>query len=177
MVVRDGSRRTDLFLFQLSDLINDFMFNLCIAELSEIIEGSVSLGTMPPLAGLFEPIGRIVVDVREIRNRDVLWTFESRSKQAYYQVEDAYARGAMGVVVGGRRIEPWAGKFCVNVSDLIGAFHRLMRCVRCQDGSWPTAVFGQDETMQETMQAIWTRDLEAVRAIIARLDRRAISAA
>jgi hypothetical protein len=153
------------------------MFNLCIAELSEIIEGSVSLGAMPPLAGLFEPIGRVVVDVREIQNRDVLWTFESRSKQAYYQVEDAYARGAMGVVVGGRRMEPWAGKFCVNVSDPIGALHRLMRCIRADDGSWPAAVFGQDETMQEMMQAIWARDLDVVRSIIARLDQRAISAA
>ena len=153
------------------------MFNLCIAELSEIIEGSVSLGAMPPLAGLLEPIGRVVVDVREIRNRDVLWTFESRSTQTYYQVEDAYARGATGVVVVGRRIEPWAGKFCVNVADSIGAFHRLMRCVRSGNGDWPAAVFGQDETMQEMMQAIWNRDLELVRSIIARLDQRAISAA
>ena len=48
------------------------MFNLCISELSEITEGSVTLGAMPPLAGLFEPIGRIVVDVREVRSRDVL---------------------------------------------------------------------------------------------------------
>ncbi|HUG70992.1 MAG TPA: hypothetical protein VMM76_24800 [Pirellulaceae bacterium] len=153
------------------------MFNLCIAELSEILEGSVSLGAMPPLAGLFEPIGRVVVDVRGIRNRDVLWTFESRTEHAYYLVEDAYARGALGVVVAGRRIEPWAGKFCVNVADSIGAFHRLMRCVRADNGSWPAAVFGQDESMQEMMHAIWNRDLEAVRMILARLDQRAISAA
>ncbi|HRX78466.1 MAG TPA: hypothetical protein P5307_05350 [Pirellulaceae bacterium] len=153
------------------------MFNLCIAELSEIIEGSVSLGAMPPLAGLFEPIGRVVVDVREIQTRDVLWTFESRSKHAYYQTEDAYARGAMGVVVVGRRIEPWAGKFCVNVADSVHALHRLMRCLRLGNGDWPATVFGQDESMQEMMQAVWQRDQEAVRAIAERLDQRAISAA
>ena len=177
MAVRNGACRTDIFLFQLIALTDDTMFNLCIAELSEITEGSVSLGAMPPLAGLFEPIGRVVVDVREIQNRDVLWTFESRSRQFYYQVEDAYARGAMGVVVVGRRIEPWAGKFCLNVADSIEAFHRLMRCVRSDNGSWPAAVFGQDETMQEIMQAIWTRDLEAVRSCIVRLELREISAA
>lgn len=153
------------------------MFNLCIAELSEITEGSVSLGAMPPLAGLFEPIGRVVVDVRELQARDVLWTFESQSKYTYYQTEDAYARGATGVVTVGRRIEPWAGKFCINVADSIGAFHRLMRCLRTDKGSWPAAAFGQDETTQEMMRAVWSRDQRAIQAVVERLDQRAISAA
>ena len=153
------------------------MFNLSIAELSEIIEGSVSLGAMPPLAGVCEPVGRVVVDVREVRNRDVLWTFESPSGRACYQADDAFSRGALGVVVAGRRIEPWAGKFCVNVADSIAALHRMMRCVRARDGSWPATVFGQDETMREIMRAIWRQDLEDVHSIVARLDQRATSVA
>jgi len=153
------------------------MFHLCIAELSEIIEGSVSLGAMPPLAGLFEPVGRVVVDVREVRNRDVLWTFESQSQNACHQADDAFSRGALGVVVAGRRIEPWAGKFCASVADSIAALHRLMRCVRADDGNWPATVFGQDEAMREMMRAVWQHDLEAVRSIVECLDRRATSAA
>ena len=153
------------------------MFNLCIAELNDIIEGSVSLGAMPPLAGLFEPVGRVVVDVREVRNRDVLWMFESPSRQAGYQADDAFSRGALGVVVAGRRIEPWAGKFCVNVTDSIAALHRMMRCLRESDGNWPATVFGQDEVMRQIMRAVWQHDLEDVRSIVARLDQQATSAA
>lgn len=153
------------------------MFNLCIAELSEIIEGSVSLGAMPPLAGLFEPVGRIVVDVCEVQQRDVLWTFETPSRHACYQAEGAFSRGALGVVVVGRRIEPWAGKFSVNVADSISAFHRLMRCLRTDDGGWPAALFGQDELTQGMMQAVWQRETEEVRAIIERLQQRAMAAA
>ena len=153
------------------------MFKLCIKELGEIINGSVSLGAMPPLAGLFEPVGRIVVDVREVRNRDVLWTFESTSHSACYQVDDAFSRGAAGIVMSGRRIEPWAGKFCVNVADSVAALHRMMRCVRADDGTWPPTVFGQDDAMREIMRAVWRQDLEPVRLLVERLDRRTTSAA
>lgn len=153
------------------------MFNLCIAELSEVIEGTVSLGAMPPLAGLFEPVGRVVVDLREVRNRDVLWMFDSQSRHAGYQADDAFSRGALGVVVAGRRIEPWAGKFCVNVADSIVALHRMMRCVRADDGNWPATVFGHDEAMREIMRAVWQHDLEAVRSVLERLDQQATSAA
>ena len=132
---------------------------------------------MPPLAGLFEPVGRVVVDVREARNRDVLWMFDSQSRHACYQADEAFSRGALGVVVAGRRIEPWAGKFCVNVANSIAALHRLMRCMRADDGNWPTTVFGQDDAMQEIMQSVWQRDLEAIRSIVARLDPRTTSAA
>ncbi len=153
------------------------MFNLCISELSEIIEGSVSLGAMPPLAGLFEPIGQIVVDVREVQSKDVLWTFESPLQHACLHSEEAFARGAMGVVVAGRRIEPWAGKFSVTVADSIAAMHRLMRCLRVDDGDLSAAIFGQDETTREMTRAVWQQDFEAVRSIVASLQHRASSAA
>lgn len=152
------------------------MFNLCISELSDIIEGTVRLGAMPPLAGQFEPIGRIVADVQRLQNRDVLWMFESPACGSF-QAEDAYARGALGVIVTDRVIEPWAGKFSVSVADSVKALHRLMRCLRAEDGRWPESVFGTDEATQGLMQAVWHEDTEAISSIISCLHQRATSVA
>ena len=117
------------------------MHNLCVTELGEMVDGRVHLAVMPPLAGMFEPIGQIVFDSREVRPRDVFWAFTARGHDGSCYVDEAFSRGALGVIVSGRRIEPWAGKFCVTVPDSAVALHRLMRCLRRDDGTWPAGVF------------------------------------
>ena len=40
---------------------------LCIGDLAEIIGGQLVLASLPPLAGPYEPVRRIVVESREVR--------------------------------------------------------------------------------------------------------------
>lgn len=146
------------------------MFNLCISELSDIVEGDVRLGAMPPLAGVLEPIGRIVVDVHQVGNRDVFWSLKSHREQNGFLADEAYLRGASGVVLQARGTEPWAGKFCVTVSDSVAALHRLVRCVRQNNRSWLRQLFGQDDVTQAALQALRQNDIDEITAIQDRLD-------
>ncbi len=153
------------------------MFNLCIAELGEIIHGQVRLGAMPPLAGMLEPIGRIVVDPHEIQPRDVLWTFAARRLPYTWPADEAFARGAMGVVGSKRNIEPWAGGFVIHVDDPQAALHRLMRCLRKADGTWPKHVFSNNEPSAQVLSAVWRRDDVELQSLIEALDKRAAAVA
>ena len=153
------------------------MYKPCIAELGEMVDGQVQLAVMPPLAGRFEPIGRVVVDSREVEPRDVLWAFAAREEQRFAFVDQAFSRGALGVVLNGRRMEPWAGKFCVTVPDLAAALHRLMRCLRREDGTWPSDAFGQDEHTRWVLNAVWSNDAAALEAAVESLASRIASVA
>lgn len=98
------------------------MNHLCIRDLTTIVGGSLRLGALPPLGGELEPIANIVLDVARLRNGDVYWSLPSGTAPF---PEEAYLRGALGVVVPGREIEPWAGKFSVRVEDGLTALRTL----------------------------------------------------
>jgi hypothetical protein len=154
------------------------MYNPCIAELGEMVDGRVHLAVMPPLAGMFEPIGQIVCDRRDVRPRDVLCAFTARDgRDELCYVDEAFSRGALGVILAGRRIEPWAGKFCVTVPDLAVALHRLMRCLQRDDGTWPAGVFGEDEHTRRLLSAVWGRDPVALQEAVESLTQRPASVA
>lgn len=72
---------------------------------------------MPPLAGEFEPVRRVVTEMGEVGEGDVYWATPPVPGLAAGCVEEAFARGALGVVVAGRRVEPWAGRFVLEVND------------------------------------------------------------
>jgi len=153
------------------------MFNPSIADLAEMVDGHVQLGIMPPLAGMCEPIGRIVVDSREVRPRDVLWAFAARSHDVFCTVDEAYSRGALGVVVQGRRIEPWAGKFSVTVRDLAVALHRFLRCLQPDAGTWQAKLFADDEHTARVLDAVRQGDSEMLQEVVSRLEKRTASVA
>lgn len=104
------------------------MNKMCIRDLAELLGGRLQLGAMPPLGGDLEPIGRIVVDCRQIQAGDVFWA-TMRDGQAADHAEEAFARGALGVVAG-RRVEPWAGKFSLEVPDACSALDSLLNAAR-----------------------------------------------
>lgn len=138
------------------------MLNFCIAELGELVDGTVQLGTMPPLAGQLEPIGRIVFDPQQVRPRDVYWALRVGDYDGSLLAEEAYTRGALGVVLQGRRIEPWAGSFCIAVPDSVAALHRVMRCLHTDRGNLLEKLFSRDEQTSRILKFVWERNQAAL---------------
>lgn len=145
------------------------MLNLSIGQFSEMIDGPVRLGTMPPLAGLHEPIGRITFDVQSVQPCCVFWALRTVACDAAIHVDEAFIRGARGVVVQGRRTEPWAGSFCITVSDGIASLHRLMRCLRTDRGSRFAELFASDRRTSQIVKSLRDNDSELLDATMAEL--------
>lgn len=118
------------------------MNGLCIRDLARITRGELRLGAMPPLGGDLDPVGRIVIDSRQVVPGDVFWGLIGRFHDGSNFAEEAFARGASGVVVAGRHIEPWAGKFSLQVEDANWALWQLARAVRRRFGGRVIAVTG-----------------------------------
>lgn len=111
------------------------MIDLCIRDLVQIVGGRLRLGSPPPLGGPLEPIGRIVADSRQVVENDVFWGLVGPNHDGSRFAEDAFLRGALGAVVSGRRLEPWAGKFSLEVQDTHHALWRLARWIRERSSS------------------------------------------
>ena len=105
------------------------MLNICIAQLAELVDGRLRLATMPPLAGGYEPTGRIVIDSNMVSPGDLYWALDGLGHYGSSYTQQAFANGAQGVVVASRSIEPWAGKFCIEVADSNCAFCYFVRCL------------------------------------------------
>ncbi|MHB0960459.1 MAG: Mur ligase family protein [Pirellulaceae bacterium] len=101
-----------------------------IEELNEIIQGQLTLGTMPPMGGLWAPVGQIVCDSRRVRRGDVFWGLPGSQYDGGDFAEEALIRGAQGTVVAGRHIEPWAGGFSIQVADSARALQQLGQWTR-----------------------------------------------
>jgi UDP-N-acetylmuramyl pentapeptide synthase len=103
--------------------------NLCIGELAELVDGELTLGSLPPLAGAYEPVRRIVVESQQAKPGDVYWALAGRGYDGAPLAVDAYLRGALGVVVAGRHMEPFAGRFSIRVPDANAALLQLASCL------------------------------------------------
>jgi len=101
------------------------MIDLCIQELTEIVRGHLRLGSMPPLGGEMEPVGRVVVDLRNVQPGDVFLALETVEHDSAARADIAFAAGAQGVIVDRQHVEPWAGKFSVVVEDTACALRQL----------------------------------------------------
>jgi UDP-N-acetylmuramyl pentapeptide synthase len=98
---------------------------LLIGDLAAIVGGELRFGSLPPLAGTAEPIRRIVLDHREVEPGDVFWAITAPRYVGARRAEAAFLRGALGVVVSGRHVEPWAGRFSLRVLDANAALLQL----------------------------------------------------
>lgn len=98
-----------------------------IRDLATACQGRLKLGAMPPVGGELEPVGRIIADLNALRSGDVYWELGGRQRPF---AEEAFARGALGIVVSGRHVEPWAGKFAIDVDCTRQALERAAHAAR-----------------------------------------------
>jgi len=126
------------------------MSGLSIRDLHEAVGGKLSLATLPPLSGSSEPIGRLVTRVEDVRPGDVYWDVAQVRATGAANAEEAFFRGAQGVVASGPHAEPWAGRFSLEIADPCEAMHRFIAVVRQRFAGDVIAVaghFGKSTTL------------------------------
>jgi hypothetical protein len=114
------------------------MDGLTCGTLAEIVRGRLVLGTMPPLGGPYEPIRGVVFTSADVARGDVFWELHSPdgTRPINGVAEEAFVRGAVGVVSSGRKIEPWAGSCAIRLGNVAVGLERLaawtIRRTRCR---------------------------------------------
>lgn len=103
------------------------MSEMCIRDLRELLGGRLHFGPMPPLDGPLQAIGKVLPTSRTAGPLDVVLgpTCDGLGGDAFPEM--AFAQGALGVITN-RAITPWAGRFCLQVSNPDEALRRLARC-------------------------------------------------
>jgi UDP-N-acetylmuramoyl-tripeptide--D-alanyl-D-alanine ligase len=115
---------------------------LTLNELREITGGQLRLAAMPPRHGETTHVGPIVTDSRRVQAEMVFWGLEGERFDGSCFAEDALVRGASGVVVAGRDVEPWAGRWSLRVENGLEALWRLAAWRRRQFCGRVVAVTG-----------------------------------
>ncbi|HEX4146355.1 MAG TPA: UDP-N-acetylmuramoyl-tripeptide--D-alanyl-D-alanine ligase [Pirellulales bacterium] len=103
------------------------MQDLTIAQLYQVVGGRLRMATLPPPAGEAAPVGRIVIDSRQVEPGDTFWGLAGARHNGGSFAEDAYARRAAGVVVAGRYVQPAPACWSLEVDDAAAALTRLAR--------------------------------------------------
>ena len=99
------------------------MLDISIRELNEIVGGQLRFGSMPPLGGALETIGRVIPDETEIQKRDVV-VFAGDEEPSDFFAEAAFAKGALGVIAN-RFVAAWDGTFVIRVPIVKAGLIRL----------------------------------------------------
>jgi UDP-N-acetylmuramoyl-tripeptide--D-alanyl-D-alanine ligase len=99
--------------------------DLTVTQLHEIVGGRLRMATLAPPAGEHSPIGRIVIDSRQVEPGDTFWGLVGRQQNGGRFAEDAYHRKACGVVVAGRYVQPDPGCWSLEVEDATAALGKL----------------------------------------------------
>jgi hypothetical protein len=96
--------------------------NLSLHDLAELTGGELRLAATPPRDGELTLVKRFVLTAETAGAEDVFWCLARHA----CNVELAFLRGALGVVSAGRAIEPWPGRFSLQVDDSVEALRRLV---------------------------------------------------
>ncbi len=101
------------------------MRELTIKDLHEIVGGRLRLATLTPPQGELARVGRAVTDSRQVHAGDVFWGLAGTRFDGAEFAAEAYDRGASGVVVGRKYVQPWPGCWSLEVDDAVEALHKL----------------------------------------------------
>ncbi|HTQ38277.1 MAG TPA: UDP-N-acetylmuramoyl-tripeptide--D-alanyl-D-alanine ligase [Pirellulales bacterium] len=115
---------------------------LTLGQLREITGGQLRLAAMPPRHGETTHVGPIATDSRRVQAEMVFWGLKGPRFDGSCFAEDALVRGAAGVVVAGRDVEPWAGRWSLRVEDGLKALWSLAAWKRQQFSGRVLAVTG-----------------------------------
>ncbi len=98
---------------------------ITLAQLRDITGGRLRLAAMPPCHGELTEVGPIVTDSRRVQAEMVFWGLPGPRFDGSCFAEDALVRGASGVVVAGRDVAPWPGRWSLRVDDALKALWDL----------------------------------------------------
>lgn len=115
---------------------------LTVGDLHELLGGELRFGAMPPTAGDATLVGPVVTDSREVQPEEVFFGLAGARFHGGQFAEEAFVRGATGVVTSGRHLEPWAGCWSLEVPDAKQALWRLAAWNRSQYAGPLVAVTG-----------------------------------
>jgi UDP-N-acetylmuramoyl-tripeptide--D-alanyl-D-alanine ligase len=111
-------------------------------------------------AGLADfPLGRVRIDSRECRSGDVFWGLQGGTTHGSEFADDAFARGAIGVVTDDHDIRPPLGRWALVVEDTAEALEQL--------AAWRRARFA-GEVIAITGSAGKTTTRQLIHAVLAR---------
>src|SRR4029434_6512930 len=102
------------------------MLLLCLADLAELVHGRVHFDSMPPVAGEWTTIARIVLDSRLVKAGDLFWRLPGVPWQTAGSTQHALFRGAAGIVAPAANVSPWPGTYCLEVENPVAALERLV---------------------------------------------------
>jgi UDP-N-acetylmuramoyl-tripeptide--D-alanyl-D-alanine ligase len=94
-------------------------------QLHEIVGGRLRLATLAPRHGENARLGRIVVDSRQVQQGDVFWGLPGNTFNGGEFAGEALARGAQGVVVGKKYVQPAPRSWSLEVDDAQQALFKL----------------------------------------------------
>ena len=97
---------------------------MCSSDL--LVNGTLRFGPMPPLDGQWSALGRIVLVSRLVEPGDVFWRVPGLPGQTACSPQHALFRGASGVVAPKACVQPWPGRFCLEVESPLAALAALV---------------------------------------------------
>ncbi len=118
------------------------MRDLTVRKLHEIVGGRLRLATLEPRHGEAALVRHVVTDSRQVQRGDVFWGLHGTRFDGGSFAEEAYARGAIGAVVGRRYVQPWPGCWSLEVTNSQDALNQLARWNRRRMSGSVIAVTG-----------------------------------
>src|SRR5205823_5212626 len=117
------------------------MRDLTVRQLHAIVGGRLRMASRAPLHGEATIVPNVVIDSRQVQQGDLFWGLSGTRFDGASFAEEAYSRGASGVVVG-KYVQPWPGCWNLQVADSRQALVQLARWNRYRLNGRVVAVTG-----------------------------------